>query len=177
VKQGKAKLTFECLWQHQQSKDCKAKYLSAYIVDFSKTPRCEEAGDICSSVSWKFQARTLIDIHYQVTLPFPWAFCGQLSTNSKCKIRIGKGGKASLDCPLAYGFLISAAAKVFQAKQYTNVPVLCKFCSEVHWKYNIHQHLSEQHRGWRQCLQDDIEFLNKIAIVYQEEAALGIPEE
>jgi hypothetical protein len=33
VKQGKARLSFECLLQHQKSKDCKAKYLGVYIVN------------------------------------------------------------------------------------------------------------------------------------------------
>ncbi|KAF8236707.1 hypothetical protein L208DRAFT_1390495, partial [Tricholoma matsutake] len=40
----------------------------------------------------------------------------------------------------------------------------------------MHQHLSEQHRGWQQYLKDDNDFLNKIAITNEEEKALGIPE-
>jgi hypothetical protein len=109
-----------------------------------------------------------------VTLPFPCGFCGQSSVNGKCKIGIGKGGKVSSACPLAYSFMISAAAKVSQTKPCTNVSITCKLCTEVHWKYNVHQHLSERHRGWQQYLKDDNDFLNKIAITNEE--ALGIPE-
>lgn len=67
----------------------------------------------------------------------------------------------------------------FEAKACTNVPIVCKFCLEVHWKYNMHQHLLAQHPGWEAStvqgreLQD---FRVKIAITDEEESKLGIPE-
>lgn len=47
----------------------------------------------------------------------------------------------------------------------------------MHWKYNFLQHLTERHRGWREYLRDDTDFVTKITIGNNEEEALGIPDD
>lgn len=61
-------------------------------------------------------------------------------------------------------------------KSCTNVPIKCKFCLDVHWKYNIHQHLQEWHGSWEQR-GDYTKFREKITISSVEEERLGIPDD
>jgi hypothetical protein len=56
---------------------------------------------------------------------------------------------------------------------------MCKFCHDVHWKYNMRHHLQEQHPSWESNT-DSLEvqdFSGKISITNEEETKLGIPEE
>jgi hypothetical protein len=48
-----------------------------------------------------------------------------------------------------YGFSIAAASKISASKPCTNVPTRCTLCPEVHWKYNIFNHLTERHPSWQ----------------------------
>jgi hypothetical protein len=77
-------------------------------------------------------------------------------------------------CLKAYNFVIHAAAKMSAKKACTNVPIKCDFCSEVHWKYNIHRHLQERHASWEQR-GDQVKFREKVYISPEEEERLGIP--
>jgi len=66
-----------------------------------------------------------------------------------CSIGIGTGNEALSSCPQTYGFSIAAASKVSASKPCTNVPTRCTLCPEVHWKYNIFNHLAERHLSWQ----------------------------
>jgi hypothetical protein len=57
--------------------------------------------------------------------------------------------------------MIHAAAKMSTKKACTNVPIKCDFCSEIHWKYNIHLHLQERHASWEQR-GDEVKFHEKV---------------
>jgi hypothetical protein len=71
---------------------------------------------------------------------------------------------------------IHAAAKMSAKKSCTNVLIKCEFCSDVHWKYNIHWHLQERHGSWEQR-SDHTKFREKITISPVEEERLGIPDD
>lgn len=62
----------------------------------------------------------------------------------------------------------------------TNTPISCIFatCKEVHWKYNMAQHLHDQHPNWKEKVSPEAAatFEAKIAISTDEERALGIPD-
>jgi hypothetical protein len=72
--------------------------------------------------------------------------------------------------------MIHAAAKMSTKKSCTNVPIKCEFCSDIHWKYNIHRHLQERHGSWEQR-SDHTKFREKITISPAEEERLGIPDD
>ncbi|KAF7313021.1 hypothetical protein MKEN_00987000 [Mycena kentingensis (nom. inval.)] len=84
----------------------------------------------------------------------PCGFCG--GPGAGCSISI-QGGKARSTCPLAYKFLVRAAASCSDTKPSTNVPIKCPYmhCDEIHWKYNFPQHLDRRHQNWRQNLPED----------------------
>jgi len=93
-------------------------------------------------------------------------------------VGIRSGGKVLSKCSQAYEFRISAASKVTK-KACTNVPVECRLCKQVHWKYNMHEHLQAQHPSWETSVLDGRElqeFRDKIKITHEEETALGIPD-
>jgi len=103
-----------------------------------------------------------------------------MAYSARSKLHHGEfSGKALSKCMHASEFKISLASKVSKSKACTNVPVKCRLCTEVHWKYNMHQHLQVQHPAWendvldRQELQ---EFHEKITICQEEETRLGIPD-
>jgi hypothetical protein len=111
-------------------------------------------------------------------MEYPCGFCGQSSVGGGCEVGIQSGGKALSKCSHAYEFRISAASKVTK-KACTNVPIECRLCKKVHWKYNMHQHLQVQHPSWETNVLDGRElqeFCNKIEITREEETALGVPD-
>jgi len=113
----------------------------------------------------------------QVSNVYPCGFCGQSSLNGACSLRI-QSGKAISTCSCAYDFKIHAASKISKQKACTNVPIQCKFCSDIHWKYNIHRHLQERHPSWESNVTGEVqEFREKIMITDEEENRLNIPEE
>lgn len=57
--------------------------------------------------------------------------------------------QAISSCSQAYAFSITAASKVSCSKPCTNVPTRCTLCPEVHWKYNIPNHLTNRHPLWQ----------------------------
>ena len=112
-------------------------------------------------------------------MEYPCGFCGQSSVRGACEVRI-QSGKALSKCAHAYEFKISPASKVSKSKACTNVPVKCRLCTEVHWKYNMHQHLQAQHPAWENNVLDGRElqeFQEKITISQEEETRLGIPDD
>ncbi|KAF8055318.1 hypothetical protein FPV67DRAFT_1789064 [Lyophyllum atratum] len=113
-----------------------------------------------------------------VSMQYPCGFCGQSSVGGVCDVRI-QSGKALSKCLHAYEFKISAASKISSKKACTNVPVQCRLCTEVHWKYNMHQHLQARHPCWEENVSEGRElqeFRDKITITHEEECELGIPE-
>jgi len=112
-------------------------------------------------------------------LDYPCGFCGQASANGKCSTDTVRSGKAQSTCPHVYNFMISPASRISIQKPCTNVPIQCRLCVQVHWKYNISHHLHEQHPSWEQTLslKDLEEFRSKISISSEEETKLGIPED
>lgn len=46
-------------------------------------------------------------------------------------------------CLQAYTFSIASS------KPCTNVPIRCTLCPEIHWKYNLLNHLTERHPSWQ----------------------------
>ncbi|KAI5821656.1 hypothetical protein K523DRAFT_257947 [Schizophyllum commune Tattone D] len=118
----------------------------------------------------------------QVTLAYPCGFCGGPSSpngeNGSCSVGIvmhGKTPKASSSCPCAYAFKIDAASHVSKSKPCTNVPLRCPLCPDVHWKYNMEQHLAEKHPDREGRLSN--EFLQLICITMDEKSKLGVPED
>jgi len=111
---------------------------------------------------------------------YPCGFCGQSSLNGVCSMRI-QSGKAVSTCSRAYDFKICAASKISKQKACTNVPIQCRFCPEIHWKYNIHRHLQERHPSWERNLitgaKELQEFRDRITMTNEEESRLNIPEE
>ena len=109
---------------------------------------------------------------------YPCGFCGQSSINGACQLCI-VSGKAISSCAHSYDFRISSGSKISKQKPCTNVPIMCKFCHDVHWKYNMQHHLQEWHPSWESNT-DSLEvqdFSGKISITNKEETKLGIPEE
>ncbi|KAJ7479108.1 hypothetical protein FB451DRAFT_1131301 [Mycena latifolia] len=84
----------------------------------------------------------------EVAKHFPCGFCGQAISGGNCTIAIAAGNKANSSCPDSYAFQIKAASKPSAAKPCTNVPIRCDLCKDVHWKYNMVQHLHDRHRTW-----------------------------
>ncbi|KAJ7479045.1 hypothetical protein FB451DRAFT_1172165 [Mycena latifolia] len=112
-----------------------------------------------------------------VKIPFsdtyPCGTCGGPTGDGGCSIRI-KSGKADSDCPSAYSFVISAAAKFHENRPCTNIPIACPLnCNEIHWKYNFKKHLEMRHPSWRDILAPS--FLSQIQITRAEQIALRIP--
>ncbi|KAJ7254251.1 hypothetical protein C8J57DRAFT_1076384, partial [Mycena rebaudengoi] len=79
-----------------------------------------------------------------VAVSYPCGFCGGSMTNNSCTIGI-QSGKASSSCLDAYPFMVSAASNSSTSKPCTNVPIRCVLCDDIHWKYNMEQHLKERH--------------------------------
>ncbi|KAF8150236.1 hypothetical protein B0H34DRAFT_811419 [Crassisporium funariophilum] len=120
-----------------------------------------------------------IDMGSIVSMEHPCGFCGQSSIGGACEVRI-QSGKALSKCSHAYEFRIGPASKISKQKACTNVPVQCRLCTEVHWKYNMHQHLQARHPSWEENVLDGRElqeFRDKIKITYEEETRLGIPDD
>jgi hypothetical protein len=65
-----------------------------------------------------------------------------------CTIGIRSGNKASSTCSEAYEFAIKSASNSSGAHPCTNVPIQCILCQDVHWKYNMEQHLRDRHPKW-----------------------------
>jgi hypothetical protein len=80
-------------------------------------------------------------------MQYPCGFCGQSSINGACQLCI-VSGKAISSCAHSYDFRISSASKISKQKPCTNVPIMCKFCHDVHWKHNMRHHLQEWHPSW-----------------------------
>ena len=76
---------------------------------------------------------------------------------------------------------ILTLSRLFSSCIFTsNVPIQCKFCLNVHWKYNMHWHLQEWHPSWENNMTTGAselnEFHKKITITSEEENRLKIPE-
>ncbi|KAJ7703986.1 hypothetical protein B0H17DRAFT_1228185 [Mycena rosella] len=69
-------------------------------------------------------------------------------TNGGCTISIRSGNKASSSCPEAYEFAIKSALTSTAAHPCTNAPIRCILCADVHWKYNMEEHLRDRHPKW-----------------------------
>jgi hypothetical protein len=89
-----------------------------------------------------------------------------------------KTQKAISSCLQAYNFKICAASKISDKKPSTNVPIQCRLCGEVHWKYNIRRHLQERHPSWETNMSatEFKTFSDNILISSDEETRLGISE-
>ena len=64
-------------------------------------------------------------------------------------------------------------------KSYHNSTILRHLSTEVHWKYNMHQHLQAQHPAWENNVLDGRElqeFREQITIYQDEGTRLGIPD-
>ncbi|KAL1744686.1 hypothetical protein HDZ31DRAFT_20623, partial [Schizophyllum fasciatum] len=88
-----------------------------------------------------------------ICLPYPCGFCGGPATpngrKGTCSIELLPGGtKATSSCMRAHSFVVSTTSKIYNSKPCTNVPIQCAFCKELHWKYNLPQHLRDAHAGW-----------------------------
>jgi len=117
---------------------------------------------------------------YQVSMMFPCGFCGQLTDQrSHCQLQPIKGGKVYSGCSQVYNFQIAAASKISKQKACTNVPLQCRFCAELHWKYNMVFHLRLKHPRWEENVSEKERegFRCKILIDTEEETKLGIPED
>ncbi|KAL1697942.1 hypothetical protein EV121DRAFT_218888, partial [Schizophyllum commune] len=117
-----------------------------------------------------------------LTRDYPCGFCGGPSSssgeNGTCSVTIvmhGKTPKASSSCSRAYAFKIDTASQVTKSKPCTNVPLRCCLCQDVHWKYNMEQHLTDRHSDHGGRIPD--EFLALIKITEDEKSRLGIPED
>ncbi|KAJ6613550.1 hypothetical protein B0H10DRAFT_214469 [Mycena sp. CBHHK59/15] len=67
----------------------------------------------------------------------------------------------------------SSRSKFSDKRPCTNVPIKCPLdCKEIHWKYNLLQHLEKRHPSWRELISPPPE----IQISAAEQRALGIPD-
>jgi len=110
---------------------------------------------------------------------FPCGFCSQSTDQqSHCQLQPMKAGKAHSGCSQVYNFQIAAASKISKQKACTNVPLQCRFCTELHWKYNMVFHLQLKHPRWEENVneQERDDFHRKILIDTEEETKLGIPD-
>ncbi|KAJ7936419.1 hypothetical protein B0H13DRAFT_1589586, partial [Mycena leptocephala] len=117
-----------------------------------------------------------------VSLPvasnYPCGFCGDSMTNGTCTIGIRSGNKATSTCSEAYKFAIKSASNSSGAHPCTNVPIRCILCQEVHWKYNMEQHLRDRHPEWEltKSRGERDAFSSTFAISESERLKLGVPE-
>ncbi|KAL1669560.1 hypothetical protein GGF50DRAFT_44200, partial [Schizophyllum commune] len=87
----------------------------------------------------------------QVSQRYPCGFCGgdsQTETQAGCSVAFGERNTAASDCIYAHPFMVKPAANVSRSRPCTNVPMRCKYCPLVQWKYNMQRHLNERHPGW-----------------------------
>ncbi|KAF8237996.1 hypothetical protein L208DRAFT_1388451 [Tricholoma matsutake] len=101
-------------------------------------------------------------------MQYPCGFSAQSSLNGACSVH-NQTGKAISTCSRAYDFKISPASKISKQKACTNVPIQCKFCSNIHWK-------NDTLLGKAMRPQELNEFHEKITITNEEENRLKIPE-
>ncbi|KAJ6608018.1 hypothetical protein B0H10DRAFT_1816716, partial [Mycena sp. CBHHK59/15] len=108
---------------------------------------------------------------------YPCGFCGQAISGSNCTAGIAGGKKVNSSCPHSYPFQITAASKSSAAKPCTNVPMRCDLCTDIHWKYNMMQHLQDRHPTWETTMPapNRDALASKISIT-REEYRLGVPE-
>lgn len=66
-----------------------------------------------------------------VSMQYPCGFCGQSSINGACQLCIDQ-----------FSIEDTEAETLYQCPHY------CKFCHDVHWKYNMRHHLQEWHPSW-----------------------------
>ncbi|KAJ7938920.1 hypothetical protein B0H13DRAFT_1581618, partial [Mycena leptocephala] len=88
------------------------------------------------------------DLVSPVASDYPCGFCGASMSSGGCTISIRSGNKASSTCSEAYEFAIKSASNSSGAHPCTNVPIRCILCQDVHWKYNMEQHLRDRHPKW-----------------------------
>ncbi|KAJ7275727.1 hypothetical protein C8J57DRAFT_1035914, partial [Mycena rebaudengoi] len=106
----------------------------------------------------------------------PCGFCGQAISDTTCSISL-TSGKAVSSCPEWYQFMVKPALKSSAAKPCINSPVKCFLCSQVHWKYNLEQHLRAQHPSWEVTMEEkkrDV-LRSLISLTHDEETRLGVP--
>ncbi|KAL1677905.1 hypothetical protein EV122DRAFT_278718 [Schizophyllum commune] len=113
----------------------------------------------------------------QVALPYACGFCGGPSSPSgeegTCSVTIDKGQLAQSSCAYTYSFRISSAAQFKEEKpSSTNVPIRCVLCNQAHWKYNMVQHLNDQHPTWNARIPKTSPFRATITISDAEQHAL-----
>jgi hypothetical protein len=88
-------------------------------------------------------------------------------------------GCLNMSICLLYGLNIRPASQVSKQKAGTNVPIQCKLCPAIHWKYNMRRHLQDRHPSWEANSTTEASELNKfrteIAVTNKEETRLGIP--
>ncbi|KAF8830288.1 hypothetical protein HHX47_DHR2000511 [Lentinula edodes] len=131
-----------------------------------------------STITIRSKSRS--DYSMVIDTNYPCGFCGQPCSLASCSVQIDKGYVQSR-CPYAYRVQIWRAATMSIKNPATNVPLTCPFsaCREVHWKYNMKNHLLDRHPGWKNNVSSAVaaEFDPKFMISREEELALGIPSD
>lgn len=109
----------------------------------------------------------------KVEVDYPCGYCGGPSNETQCNIGIGTGNKATSNCPAAYSFSISHAAKVSVSKPCTNVPMRCSLCPQttIHWSYNMPKHMEATHPDWER--QVTVEYHARIGVSQIEQDVFG----
>jgi hypothetical protein len=99
-------------------------------------------------------------------------------TSGGCTIGIRSGNKATSTCPEVYEFAIKSASTSSGAHPCTNSPIRCILCQDVHWKYNMEQHLRDRHPKWEltKSREDREAFSSTFAISDLERRNLGVVE-
>ncbi|KAE9387250.1 hypothetical protein BT96DRAFT_1005306 [Gymnopus androsaceus JB14] len=116
---------------------------------------------------------------YPILAKYPCGFCGNESSSTSCNVQID-GRYVQSTCPDSYRLQIWTAASISKANPSTNIPLKCLFstCKEVHWKYNMYQHLTDRHPTWKSNVSTSVaaDFEARITISHEEKSALGILE-
>ncbi|KAJ7120361.1 hypothetical protein C8R44DRAFT_877797 [Mycena epipterygia] len=112
----------------------------------------------------------------EVAKDYPCGFCGQAMADGACDISIASG-KAISSCSEWYQFQIKAALKRSDAKPSTNTPLKCPLCPQVHWKYNMAQHLQDKHPTWDVVTEESQRRVLRTMITLsdEEQIKLGVP--
>ncbi|TRM59533.1 hypothetical protein BD626DRAFT_633076 [Schizophyllum amplum] len=112
-----------------------------------------------------------------VSRAYPCGFCGGPSRTEQqdgCSVGFGAKNTAVSTCSQAHSFMIKSAAKASRAKPCTNVPMRCRLCPMIQWKYNMSTHLRERHPGWKPRDVVDDEFVKALTISEQEATELPL---
>jgi hypothetical protein len=136
-----ASIAFKCIERCSQLLSCCSKILSFGSFNIIQSKLCKW----CTILFISQHSAKCTIIHWLPKTISTW----MLPTSPQHWPSMINHNKAVSLCSQAYAFSIAATSKIPPSKPCTNVPTRCSLCPEVHWKYNILDHLMERHPLWQ----------------------------